>query len=297
MKASYALSLPERSLRAASALGGGLLRELCELSLPPGVRDSTLYRATAGIALRFLTEQVGDVRGAYPPNDPIARKFVIRYATGGSIELLSIVHFYVSPVWVLAALGDVTRVGKTIFRQIGDALKAEGLLAPDATYDTMLELMDGLERTSTHLAMTVNMPPLDARGLRSEWLQLRANIALLPRVQLPSAADVERTWSKLQEIAAGVGQPVFRVSEAVGAATWKRFSPRLDRLSRSAVVAGRTTGMVVGKAFLDHYDVAFREMSRIGFSDYWATHSRPYLVAAIRNFLPRRRSWTERLLA
>lgn len=100
-------------------LAGGLLREASQLALPAKVREAALYRATAGMALRFLIEQVGEVDGIYSRRDPLARWFVYRYATGGSIEIASIAVLYLSPVWVLAALGDA----------------------------------------STHPALTVNMPP------------------------------------------------------------------------------------------------------------------------------------------
>jgi len=70
----------------------------------------------------------------------------------------------------------------------------------------------------------------------------------------------------------------------------------LQWLSRSTAVAARTTGMVVGGVFLEHYAAASKEITAAGFASYWARHSRPYLVAVIRNFLPQRRSWTERLL-
>jgi hypothetical protein len=139
-----------------------LLRELSEVALPAQIREAVLYRATAAVGLRFLIEQLGDVRGIYSPQDPLARKFVVRYAVGTSIETLAILNFYLSPVWVLAALGDTTRLGKTLFVQIGAALKEEGLLDRDARMENMVQLLDGLERTSTHLALTVNMPPLDA---------------------------------------------------------------------------------------------------------------------------------------
>src|SRR5580704_13350595 len=140
----YALSLPERTVRSLSALGGGLLREVSQLALPSQVRDAALYRATAGIGLRFLIEQVGDVYHIYPRHDALSRKFVRRYAVGASIEMVGIVTILLSPVWVLAALGDATRVGKTLFSQIGDALKAEGLLDRDAQFETMAQLLDGM---------------------------------------------------------------------------------------------------------------------------------------------------------
>lgn len=104
----YALSLPERTVGSISALGGGLLREASQLALPVKIREAALYQATAGVALRFPIEQVGDVRGIYPPDDPLAREFVYRCATGTSVELLSINALYLSPVWVLAALGEAT---------------------------------------------------------------------------------------------------------------------------------------------------------------------------------------------
>jgi len=293
----YALSLPERTVRSLSALGGGLLRELSELALPVKVRDAALYRATAGVGLRFLIEQVGDVYGVYPREDPLARKFVYRYATGSSIEMVSIATLFVSPVWVLAALGDATRIGKTLFSEIGDALKTEGLLEPDVQFETMEQLLDGLERTSTHLALTVNMPPLDAAGLRREWQQFQKNLALFPAAPLPAASDIERAWNDLKTISGELNQSVFNVSAAMGISALASVPSHLQWLSRSAVVAARTAGMVVGGAFLDHYAAASQELTRTGFSEYCAKHSRPYVLAAIRNFLPEKKSWVERLLS
>jgi hypothetical protein len=293
----YALSLPERTLRSLSALGGGLLRELSLLALPASIRDAALYRATAGIALRFLIEQLGDVPGIYPRHDPLARRFVYRYAVGGSLEIISIAAIYVSPVWVLAALGDATNAGKTLFSEIGNALKEEGLLDPGTQFESMAQLLDGLERTSTHLALTVNMPPLDVPGLRREWEQFRKNLATLPPAHLPTAAAVERSWNNVVTASRDLHQSVFSVSAAIGMSALSALPSNLQWLSRSAAVAARTTGMVVGSAFLKHYAAASKELTKTGFSAYCATHSRPYLVAAIRNFLPERQSWLERQLS
>jgi hypothetical protein len=290
----YALSLPERTVRGLGALGGGLLREVSQLALPAQVREAALYRATAGIFLRFLIEQVGDVDGIYPRHDPLSRKFVPRYAVGASIEMVGIVTIFLSPVWVLAALGDVTRAGKALFSQIGDALKAEGLLDGDAKFETMDQLLDGLERTSTHLALTINMPPLNVPGLRREWQRFLENLATLPPGRLPATADVERAWNELQKVSRDLQRSVFSVSAAMGMSA---LAAHLQRLSRSAAVAARTTGAVVGSAFLEHYSQASKELAKAGFAAYCAGHSRPYVVAAIRHFLPEKKSWTEQLLS
>jgi hypothetical protein len=292
----YALSLPERTLRSVGALSGGLLRGVSDLVLPKAVRDTALYRATAGIGLRFLIQQVGNVAGIYPNSDSLSRKFVLRYAAGSSIEMASILTIFVSPVWVLAALGDATRVAKTLFVEIGEALQQEGLLDPKDRFETMAQLLDGLERTSTHLALTVNMPPLDISGLRAEWEQFRANLAALPTSYLPSPAKIENAWRDLRSTSNTSHQSVLDVSTAMALSARRSVPSNLQRLSQTAAVAGRTTGMVVGGVFLEHYAAASKQIAATGFGPYWAKHSRPYLVAAIRNFLPEKRTWLERQL-
>jgi hypothetical protein len=292
----YALSLPERTLRSVGALGGGLLREVSDLVLPATVRNTTLYRATAGIGLRFLIQQVGNVAGIYPNSDSLSRRFVLRYATGMSIETASLLTVFVSPVWVLAALGDATRMAKTLFAEIGESLQHEGLLDPNDRFETMTQLLDGLERTSSHLALTVNMPPLDISGLRAEWEQFRANLATLPTAYLPSPDTVEHAWMDLRSTARTSHQSVLDVSTAIALSASRSVPRHLQLLSQAAAIAARTTGMVVGGVFLEHYAAASKEIAATGFGPYWARHSRPYLVAAIRNFLPEKRTWLERQL-
>jgi hypothetical protein len=140
------------------------------------------------------------------------------------------------------------------------------------------------------------MPPLDVAGLRREWQQFRENLATLPQARLPSAAAVERAWNDVATAARDMHRSVFSVSAAMGMSALSALPSNLLWLSRSAAVAARTTGVVVGNAFLRHYAAASKELTKTGFSAYWATHSRPYLVAVIRNFLPERKSWLERQL-
>jgi hypothetical protein len=292
----YAVSLPERTVRSASSLVGGALRGVSHLVLPDKIRDAALWRATGGIGLRVLIEQLGDVRGIYSPADPIAKELIRRYAVGASIEMIGILTFYLSPVWILAALGDVTHAGRTIVSAAGDALKAEGLIDSGVRFSNMDQLLKGLEDTSTHLALNINMPPLNTKGLRAEWKQFRTNLAGLRPAQLPAAQELRDTWSRLEDVSGKVGKSVFSVSAAMSLAALSAVPEQLQWLSRSAATAAGTTGSVVGRVFLDHYATASREMAQAGFNEYWNRQSRPYLVAAVRHFLPEQPSWTERVL-
>ena len=165
---AYLLSLPERVLRSALGLGAGLLREVGEVALPRGVRRSHLYRNLVDVTLRYLIEQVGGAKGVYPVAEPQAADFLARRGAGHAIELFGIVAFRVSPVWVLAALADLSGLGRRLIPEIASALESEGLLEKGVRFESIDQLLDGLERTSSRLADTFNTPPLDVAGLRKD---------------------------------------------------------------------------------------------------------------------------------
>ena len=108
---TYLVSIPERVIRSALGLSAGLLREVGELVLPRGVRRSHLYKSLVDTTLRYVIEQVGGAEGVYPVEQPQSNDFIARRGAGNAIELLGIVAFRVSPVWVLAALADLSGLG------------------------------------------------------------------------------------------------------------------------------------------------------------------------------------------
>src|SRR5215475_10834045 len=97
---AYLISLPERTVRSATALAGGLIREIGEVTIPRTVRRSRLYENLVDATLRFLIEQVGEVEGVYPNEEKLAADFLVRRTAGNGIELIGILAFRASPVWV-----------------------------------------------------------------------------------------------------------------------------------------------------------------------------------------------------
>ncbi len=97
-----------------------------------------------GVTLRFLIEQVGEVEGIYPTESGLAENFILRRTASHGIELLGIMAFRASPVWVLAALADVTGGGQKLMQEITETLKEEGLLEADAHFETMEQALGGL---------------------------------------------------------------------------------------------------------------------------------------------------------
>jgi hypothetical protein len=291
----YILSLPERAIRSLSALSGGLLREIGNVALPASLRRTILYRTMVDVALRFLIEVVGQVEGVYPADKEFAENALLKRAASHGIELLGIVAFHASPIWVLAALADVTGGGRKLIRQISDALKEEGLLEKETRFETMEQVLDGLEKTSAHLATTLNLPPVDIPSLRRDWDRLKGEIKSIPPKNVPRIERIEGLWTEIQQSAKKQDRSVFTVSSLMAVSAVAHGPGNLLWLSRAARTAARRTGKVLGAAILDHYAEALKEIGQTGFLNYWAREFRPYLKGAAEQFAATHVSLTDRL--
>jgi hypothetical protein len=292
----YVLSLPERVIRSLGALSGGLLREIGNVALPASVRRTTLYRTMVEVALRFLIEEVGQVEGIYPNEETLAGNFLLKRTASHGIELLGILAFHASPVWVLAALADATGSGRKLIRELSEALAEEGLVEPGSRFETVEQILDGLERTSGHLATTLNLPPVDIPTLRREWARLKEEVNAIPPKNVPGIERVESVWDRIKQTAAAQGRPVFVVSSLMAITTVAHMPANVVWLSRAARSAARRTGKVLGEAILDHYSDVLTEIQREGFLEYWQREFRPYLRAAAEQFAPGKESSIEKLL-
>lgn len=292
----YILSLPERTIRSLGALSGGLLREIGAVALPASVRRTILYRTMVEVALRFLIEEVGEVQGVYPSQEQLAGNFLLKRTASHGIDILGLLAFHASPVWVLAALADATGGGHKLISEISQALKEEGLLDRDTRFETIDQMLDGLEQTTAHLATTLNLPPVDIPGLRREWTTIREQVESIPPKRIPELERIEGVWDELQASAKAQGRSVFVVSSMIAVSAVAHVPSRVLWLSRAARSAARRTGKVMGEALLDHYVDTLAEISRTGLADYWAREFRPYLRGAAEQFAPGHKSWTERML-
>jgi hypothetical protein len=291
----YILSLPERVVRSAAAVSGGLLRELGEVVLPASIRRTKLYATLVEVGLRFLITHLGEVEGIYQTDDSLAES-ILKRGAGHGIEIAGILAFHASPVWILAALADAAGGSRTLIAEISQALKEEKLLNPETRFDTMEQVLDGLEKTSGTLASALNLPPVDVPGLRREWERLSEGLKSLPPKNLPALPSVERVWAQLEEAARLQNRSVFAVSSLVALSTISHVPANLVWLSRATRSAARRTGKVLGEVLLDHYTQTLDQIAATGFTAYWGQEFRPYLRAAAEQFAPGHRSLTERLL-
>jgi hypothetical protein len=293
---SYLLSFPERVVRSVLGLGAGVAREVGEVALPDGVRQSRLYQNLVDATLRFLIEQVGGAEGVYGAAGALPDDFLVRRTAGNAVEVLGIVAFRASPVWVLAALADVCGMGRHLIPEIADALKAQGLLEPETQFTSVDQLLDGLERTSSRLAATINAPPLDVAGLRQEWEALREDARGLQPAGLPSRDTISQLWARVTMESARQHTSVFETTSVMAVSAARALPGGVRWLSTSARVGATRSGQIVAAALLDHYRQTLDEMQQVGYGVYASQQLRPYLRAAAGQFSPARATVTDRVV-
>src|SRR5262249_16034002 len=211
----FLLSLPERVLRSTTALAAGLLRDIGEEAIPQTVRRSQLYQNLVKAQLRFFIEQVGGVEGVYPTEEKLAEDFLLRRTAGNGIELIGILAFRASPVWVLAALADISGSGRYLIREISAALKEEGLLDRDTDFNTVDEMLDGLQAFAGRRGSTINTAPVDVKALRKEWSEVKRDLARIPPRNLPSVDTLRDLWAGINTEARTQNRTLFEMSSVM----------------------------------------------------------------------------------
>jgi hypothetical protein len=293
---TYLLSLPERIVRSTLGLGAGAAREVGEVVLPDAVRNTQLYKNLVDATLRFVIERVGGVEGVYKKGDDLPDNFLARRTAGNAVEMLGIVAFRASPVWVLAALADVCGAGRQLIPEMADALKEQGLLEKDAQFTSVDQLLDGLERTSSRIAAAINTPPLDVAGLRAEWEAIRNEAKSIPQASLPSTETISAMWTNVKDESARQDRSIFETSSMMALSSLRSFPGSARWFYASARAGAARTGEIVGTALLDHYRDTLAEMRETGYAAFAARQFRPYVRAAIDQFSPARETLTARVL-
>jgi hypothetical protein len=293
---AYLLSVPERVVRSALALSAGVLREVGEVVLPRAVRRSQLYQSLVDTTLRFVIEQVGGAKGVYPAEQPQPEDFLVRRSAGNAIELLGIVAFRVSPVWVLAAMADLSGLGRRLIPEIADALKAQGLLEKERQFDSVDQLLDGLEQTSSRLAETFNTPPLDVAGLRADWAAIRSRARRMKPSELPAPKAIGTQWEALKQESERQGRSVFETSSLMAVSAVRTLPDKARWLTASTRVGASHAAKLLSTAILDHYTQTLSELREVGYLTYAKRQLSPYLTACIEQFSPHQPTLTQRLI-
>jgi hypothetical protein len=272
MRAAFLLSVPERLVRSLVAVVGGTIHESAQVVLPRFVRRSRLYEASAKNLLRISIELVGGVEAvAQSAEEPAAGMLAVRKGAGNVVELGSIAAFGFSPLWLLAAASDVAHGSRVYLDTLVEELKAADVLAPEAEFGSVDQLLSAFERGSGTAARLIDIPPVELAELRASVDDLRRHAD-----DLPGPPELAALYRGLRREAEREHRSLLEVSQGIGLA----FLLSARSVSR------------------DHLFVPYREDWRPLRDEGLAAHarrvSRPYGRALESHFDPRRPTWTER---
>jgi hypothetical protein len=245
------------------------------LVLPRFIRLSRFYEVTAKNLLRVAIEGVGGVQGSptLERGAPSARELAKRKGAGNVVELGSIAAFGFSPLWLIAAASDLLHGSRVYLDALVGELKRTGVVAPEAEFGSVDDLLGALERGTGRTARLIDIPPLELAELRASLEELRAEVD-----SLPSQEELAAAYRGLVKTAERERRPLLEVSTGVGLAF---------------LTSARNVG---GEHVVAPYREDWRPMWREGFGNYARRVARPYAQAALANFDRRRPTWTERLI-
>ncbi len=291
---TYGLSIPERALRTTVVMVGGAVRESASLLVPQAFQNSRTYSAMIRQMLDYLVEDVG---GVARPNRPAeARRvenFVARKAVGNFIEMASLATLHLSPLTVLAILGDVAYGSQTYLKELSAELKRQGIIDERSTIDDADDLLAAVAAAASTSAAALDTPPLSVDGLRETIEQTRQAVRSVDPTKIIPQAEIARLWAEIHQLSEREGVGIIELS---GAITLESLA-KLGTVARGALSTVKVASMLVDRHILDHYRHALADVRARGIAATLAENSAPYIDALWLNFASNRPTLTEDLVS
>ncbi len=290
----FGMSLPERTLRSATGVLSGALRESAELLVPRAFKSSKSYQVFIRQGLTFLAEDVGGVEASDDPDaPPKVENFVARKAIGNFIELAGLATLHLSPLIVLAVVSDVAYGSRAYLKEVAGDLKEKGIIAEDSTIDHVDDLLAAIAGTAKASASAFDTPPLSIDGLKQTIDETRQAARSIDPTKVIPQAEVKRLWNEIHDTATSQGVNPFAVSSAMTLYSLKK----IGNLGRGALSTVKAAGTLFDRHVIDYYGEALGDIRKKGIYASLAETSQPYIKAVWKNFSTGQDTITEGLFS
>lgn len=290
----YGVSLPERTLRSASGVVSGTLRESAALLVPQAFRNSKTYNVFFQQMLDFMAEDIGGVeRSDDPDAPPKIENYVARKAVGNFVEMAGLATFHLSPMMLLAVVSDVAYGSQAYLKELADELKEQGVIDQESTIDHVDDLLEAVASAAKTTAGAFDTPPLSVDGLKQTIDQTRQAVGSIDPTKVIPQAEVQRLWTDIHQTATGQGVNPLAISSAMTLYSLDK----IGSLGRGALSTVTAAGTLLDRHVIDHYTDALRDVHEKGIYASVAESSRPYIDAVWQNFSTDKATVTEDLLS
>lgn len=289
----YSLSLPERALRSTAGVAGGVVREGANLLVPQAFRSSKSYEIVVQQGLDFLTSDIGGVKHEGGEDEaPKIEGYVAKKTVGGFVEMASLATLHLSPALLLAVVSDVAYGSQTYLKELAVELKREGVIDENSTIDHASDLLAAIRESSSVGAEVFDTPPLSVDGISQAINNTTASVRKIDPTKVLPAAEIDRLWRDMNEVAQGEDVTLLEVS---GAMTLHALN-RADKVAQGALSGVTIAGSLLDRIVVDHYRNALTDIHTRGYYTTLADVSQPYITAVWENFSTDRSTVTEDLL-
>ena len=290
----YSISLPERYFRGLTGLLGGMLHETTELLIPDFVKDTTTYNIFVGNLLRFAVENVGEVEGIYN-DDGLDEDYASRKLLGNAIEGIGIATVHISPLWIFAFFADSVKGGKIYLKRLRAELIEKGYIDSENESDSIQDLLEGIERTTTSFAQNIDTPPLSRDEIMDNLEEIQDSIGGLFSKTGRVAGDVKDEISNLMqdflETASEENQTLMELSGVM--------TLQVTNRAKKAIAVATTVPQVAGKILYEnilvYYSDTLSDINQRGYAVVASETIEPYGSAIIKQFSSEKETWTEKL--
>ncbi|MCA9193258.1 MAG: hypothetical protein KDB03_15915 [Planctomycetales bacterium] len=292
----YSASLPERTLRSAGALAGGLVRESANWLVPSAFRNSRSYSIFVQQMLDFVVNDLGGVkraltgRGDEPNQDEV---FLARKTVGNLLDMTALATFHMSPLTVLAIFSDVAYGSKVYMQELSARLKEHGIIAEDTTIDGVTDLISALEQASGGAVGMFDQPPISISGLRKTIAETQEAVERMDPNKLLPYAEIDQLWRQMDLAAQQQNASIWDVSATISIVALNS----IQSVGKGTLVSLEIAGNMFQQHIIEHYWEGLRSVEREGLIPTLSKASEPYLEAVWHNFSMDRKTWTEQLLS
>ena len=191
---------------------GGTLRESAVVLVPQSFRNAKTYQVFIGQMLDFMAEDMAGVDPEHRPSPPRVDNFVARKTVGNFVDLATLATFHVSPMLLLALVGDIAYGSKAYLKELAEDLEARGVIEDASAIQQADDLLEAVASASQKTAQSLDTPPLSVEGLKETIRQTRESVAEIdPSVVLPKE-DLDRLWERIRSTAKGEGVSPLAIS-------------------------------------------------------------------------------------
>lgn len=291
---NYSASLPERTLRSATALAGGFVSETASWLIPSAFRNSKSYSIFVQQMLDFVVKDIGGVRREIVADEPPQQQVdLARKTVGNLLDMTAFATFHMSPITVLAIFSDVAYGSKYYLQQLSLRLKEQGIIEAETTIDGATDLIEALERASGGAVDMFDQPPISIEGLKKTLAETQAAVRGIDPALLFPASEIDQLWRQMELAAKDQNASIWDVSATISMVALKN----IQAAGQGALVSLEIAGNMFGEHIISHYWDGLREIEREGLLPTLSTVSQPYIEAVWTNFAMDRKTWTEQLLS